>query len=378
VQSSLYIHIPYCVRKCSYCDFNSSECQDISIDNYVPLLLEELTSIAGRFRVGPARTLFFGGGTPSLLSPRQVATVVETARDRYDLEKGAEVTLEANPGTVTPESLEGYLAAGVNRLSIGVQSFDERQLELLGRIHSAEEARAAARMAREAGFGRVGIDLIHSLPGQSLRDWEEELRAAIALGPDHISAYGLSVENGTPLAARVAAGELDLPDEDTAAAMFELTAKVLGEAGIEQYEISNFARPGCRSRHNSVYWQRGNYLGFGAGAHSFLREERYGARWANPPLVADYADSVRHGGPPEAAILTRREAMEEFFFLGLRLLDGVNLDRFASEFGADAQDEFPGTIEKLSTAGMLLLEGNILRLTQKGLILSNRVLSEFV
>jgi len=378
MKSSLYVHIPFCVRKCSYCDFNSSEDPGIALDDYVLLLLEELYSKADRFKVESAPTLYFGGGTPSLLSPRQVATVVQTVRDRYRLEKDAEVTLEVNPGTVTLESLEGYLSVGINRLSIGVQSFNDSQLKVLGRIHSAEEARDAVQMARAAGFRSIGIDLIHSLPGQTLQEWEQELQEATALKPDHISAYGLSVEKGTPFAAMVEAGELDLPDEETAAAMFELTTASLGKARFEQYEISNFARPGCRSRHNRVYWRRGNYLGFGAGAHSFLREPGFGARWENPPQMADYAAIVRSGRLPEAATLSRREAMEEFLFLGLRLMEGVDLDEFKGEFGADAQDEFPGTIERLTAAGLLINERSTLRLSPHGLILSNRVLCEFV
>jgi putative oxygen-independent coproporphyrinogen III oxidase len=378
VKSSLYIHIPFCARKCSYCDFNSYENPGISLGDYVPLLLEEFSAKADRFKVESAPTLYFGGGTPSFLSPRQVATIVQTVRDRYGLEKDAEVTLEANPGTVTLESLEGYLSAGINRLSIGVQSFHDNRLKVLGRIHTAEQAKSAAIMARAAGFKSIGIDLIHSLPGQALQEWELELQEATAIRPDHISAYGLSVEKGTPFAALVEAGELVLPDEETAASMFELTAATLGKAGYEQYEISNFALPGRRSRHNRVYWQRGNYLGFGAGAHSFIRAPGFGVRWENPPQMAEYAASVNSCRLPDAATLSRREAMEEFFFLGLRLLEGVDLDEFKGEFGADARDEFPGTIERLTAAGLLVDDGNTLRLSPHGLILSNRVMCEFV
>ncbi len=378
MKSSLYIHIPFCVRKCSYCDFNSSENPGIALGDYVLLLMEELSSKADRFKVESATTLYFGGGTPSLLSPRQVATVVQAVRDLYGLENDAEVTLEVNPGTITLESLEGYLAGGINRLSIGVQSFDDSLLRVLGRIHSSAEAREAVRMARATGFRSIGIDLIHSLPGQTLQEWERELQEAMGLKPDHISAYGLSVEKGTPFAAMVDRGELDLPEEEIAAEMFELTTATLGKAGFEQYEISNFARPGCRSRHNRVYWRRGNYLGFGAGAHSFLREPGFGARWENPPQMADYAASVSRGRLPDTATLSRQEAMEEFFFLGLRLLEGVDLDEFAGEFGADARDEFPGVIERLTGAGLLVNDKSRLRQSPHGLILSNRVLCEFV
>jgi oxygen-independent coproporphyrinogen III oxidase len=378
LKSSLYIHIPFCVRKCSYCDFNSYENPGISLDDYVLLLMEELSSKADRFEVESAPTLYFGGGTPSLLSPGQVASIVQAGRDLYGLEKGAEVTLEVNPGTVTLESLEGYLSGGINRLSIGVQSFNDGLLKVLGRIHSSEDAGDAVLMARAAGFRSIGIDLIHSLPGQTLQEWEGELQDAIALKPDHISAYGLSVEKGTPFAAMAERGELDLPDEEIAASMFELTSATLGKAGFEQYEISNFARPGCRSRHNRVYWRRGNYLGFGAGAHSFIREPGFGARWENPPQMADYAERVRSGHLLDGATLSRREAMEEFFFLGLRLMEGVDLNEFADEFGVAARDEFPGVIERLSATGLLVTDGSTLRLSPHGLILSNLVLCEFV
>lgn len=378
MKSSLYIHTPFCVRKCNYCDFNSSEDPGISLDEYVLLLINELSSEAGRFKVESAPTLYFGGGTPSLLSARQVAAVVQVVREQYGLEKDAEVTLEVNPGTVTPELLEGYLAGGINRLSIGIQSFQDDKLRSLGRIHTSEEAKDAVRMARKAGFRSIGIDLINSLSGQTLQEWATELQEAIALQPDHISAYGLTVEEGTPFGAMAERGELDLPDEETSAAMFELTSSFLRSSGYEQYEISNFALPGCRSRHNQGYWRRGNYLGFGAGAHSFSREQGFGARWENPQQMSDYAETVRRCRPPVAATLLRREAMEEFFFLGLRLLDGVDLDAFKIEFGTHAEEEFPGVIERMTASGLLVRDGGQLWMSAHGLILANRVLCEFL
>ncbi len=203
---------------------------------------------------------------------------MEAARTQFTVDKDAEITLEANPGTVTLESLKGYLAAGVNRLSIGMQSLDDCQLALLGRIHSADDARAAFKAARTAGFSNIGIDLMHGIPRQTPDAWQETLREAVALKPEHISVYGLSVEAGTPFAKKAEMGELNLPDEEQAVAMFEQTAESLCRAGYEHYEISNFARPGYRSRHNQVYWRRGNYLGFGAGAHSFLNRPAYGCQ----------------------------------------------------------------------------------------------------
>lgn len=379
MKCSVYIHIPFCSRKCSYCDFNSSDNPDLSPLRYTELLCEEIGATAPAFALQPAPTLYFGGGTPSLLPPLLIARIMAAVTGSCGLEDNAEVTLEANPGTLSPESLAGYLAAGVNRLSIGVQSFDDAKLRLLGRIHTAEEARAALAMARRAGFSNIGIDLMHSLPGQSLADWRATLTEAIAMKPEHISAYGLTVEEGTPLAALVARGEISLPEEELAAAMFELTAELLPQTGYDHYEIANFALPGCRSRHNQVYWQRGNYLGIGAGAHSFFRSPGHGVRWENPAQLADYA---AHAGEPRRIDtidpLSRREAMAEFFFLGLRLMAGIDLGRFAEEFGVAAEAAYPGVIARLVANGLLLQEGGRLRLSAQGVLLANRVMEEFI
>ncbi len=376
---SIYIHIPFCSRKCSYCDFNSYDTPEISPVDYVELLLGELKATAAEFALQPAPTLYFGGGTPSLLAPGQIARLVAAVRNSCGLAADAEVTLEANPGTLSRESLAGYLAAGVNRLSIGVQSFDDAKLRLLGRIHSAEEARAAITMARLAGFSNIGIDLMHSLPGQTLAEWQLTLNEAIAMRPEHISAYGLTAEEGTPFAAMVAQGSMLLPDEELAAEMFELTAGLLQQAGYEYYEISNFARSGFRSRHNQVYWERGNYLGIGAGAHSFVRTPGYGLRWENPAKLTDYAAVVKEGRErADAAPVSRSEAMAEYFFLGLRLMAGVDLGRFKDEFGVDATAAFPLVVERQIGRGLLIMGGGRLRLTQRGLLLANRVMLEFV
>jgi len=379
VITSLYLHIPFCLRKCGYCDFNSYEAGEIPLEDYAGLLQQELCRQTMRFAPATVPTVYFGGGTPSLLPPQLVGRLLETAANHYHLPPAVEVTLEANPGTVTQESLAGYRAAGVNRLSIGVQALDNRLLALLGRVHTADQAKDALLLARRAGFTNVGIDLMHSLPGQSLARWEETLRRAVEMAPEHISAYGLSVEEGTPFATNVAAGKLLLPDEETAAAMFELTADFLTDAGYEQYEISNFARPGYRSRHNQVYWRRGNYLGCGAGAHSFMREPGYGRRWENPPGLAEYAAQQQRSAPGyDEEHLSREDAMAEFFFLGLRLLAGVDLQEFKTEFGVEVAGAFPGVVERLVAAGLLLCEGDNSRLSRRGIMLANRVLADFV
>jgi len=379
VKSSLYFHIPFCRSKCSYCDFNSSDQPDISTASYVELLREELRLRSRVFGTHVVPTLYFGGGTPSLLTPAQITCLLAAVRTHFTVEKDAEITLEANPGTVTLASLQGYLAAGINRLSIGIQSLDDPQLALLGRIHSADEARSAFNTARAAGFSNIGIDLMHGLPGQTLDAWQVTLQAAVAMKPEHISVYGLSVEAGTPFAKKAAQGELHLPEEELAAKMFELTAEALCSAGYEHYEISNFARPGRRSRHNQVYWRRGSYLGFGAGAHSFLKSPGYGSRWENPAALAEYAAVVcSQKLPGIEESLPREEAMSEFMFLGLRMLEGVDSKEFADQFGLELEEAFPNRVGKLCERGLLTAEGSMLRLTSKGLLLANLVMQEFV
>lgn len=376
---AIYIHIPFCIRKCSYCDFNSYDIPDIAPPDYVELLLGEISSTATALAGQPAATLYFGGGTPSLLPPPGIARLIAAVSSSCGLTEDAEVTLEANPGTITLASLQGYLAAGVNRLSIGVQSLDDAELQLLGRIHSADEARAAIAMARRAGFRNIGIDLMHSLPGQSIAAWQSTLDETIAMRPEHISAYGLTAEEGTPFAAMVASGNMMLPEEDLAVAMFELSAERLQQAGYDHYEIANFALPGLRSRHNQVYWRREDYRGFGAGAHSFFRSPGYGVRWENPAKLIEYAAvAMGNSAPGKATAITRREAMAEFFFLGLRLTSGVDPGRFKEEFGVDAEAAFPGVIAAQIDRGLLVMADGMLRLTPRGLLLANRVMEEFV
>lgn len=378
---SLYIHYPFCLQKCLYCAFNSCVDAPCSADQYVAGLLREMTLRAGMPQKGSATvTLYFGGGTPSLLEPRQVARIIAAAAQYYALAADAEITLECNPGTVTGEKLAAFRAAGVNRLSLGVQSFDDALLERLGRVHSAEQALAAFAAARGAGFDNIGIDLIHSLPGQTLGQWQRELERACALRPEHLSVYGLAVEEGTPFAELEEAGKLSLPDEDVAADMYEKSAEILGANGYEQYEIANFARPGCRSRHNSGYWQRRPFLGFGAGAHSFLRAPGDGIRFSNADRVEDYLRMLADDSLPtgESRTLSPAEAMAESLFLGLRLTEGVALEHFQKEFSVSFQEVFGSACADLFAAGLLELRHGFLRLTAKGRILSNQVFVRFL
>lgn len=379
--TALYIHIPFCVRKCLYCAFTSTDDAPLATDEYVALLLREMEIRAGALAYPPrATTLYLGGGTPSLLEPSLVGSIIECAERLFRLDPAAEVTLEANPGTVTAASLAGYRDSGVNRLSLGVQSLDDRMLARLGRVHTAQDVREAFDLARRVGFDNIGIDLIHGLPGQDLDHWRDQIQQAVALCPDHISAYGLTVEEGTPLARLEEEGLLALPDEENAAAMFEETGEVLAAAGYEQYEIANFALPERRSRHNQVYWRRGNYLGFGAGAHSFLREPSPGLRWRNPDDLGVYGSLLAEGVLPECdrARLAEGDAMAEWLFLGLRMLEGVEEEQFRAEFGVPLAQIHDPAIERLCAAGLLAREGGRLRLTRRGVILSNRVFAAFL
>ena len=381
MRAGLYLHFPFCLKKCLYCDFNSATSSPAAREEYAGLLLQEM-ELRQRELPAPVRaaTLYFGGGTPSLMDPRQVGLLVQAALNRFGLEADAEVTLEANPGTLTPERLAGYRAAGVNRISLGIQSFEERLLKRLGRVHSKEEALTAFDAARRAGFDNISIDLMHSLPGQSPLQWREALAQGIALSPEHISAYALSVEEGTPFAALFAAGKLPLPDEDAAAVMFEATAELLEGAGYRHYEISNFARPGCASRHNGAYWSRDSYLGFGSGAHSFWNDNGLGERWRNTEDPAAYREAIVSGVIPqrELEILTLEQAVSESFFLGLRVLTGLDLARLESLYGTAALA--PGLAEaaRLVAGGALVREDNLVRLAPNAVILANSVFSRFL
>jgi oxygen-independent coproporphyrinogen-3 oxidase len=381
MRTGLYIHFPFCLKKCLYCDFNSAASSPETREDYAELLLKEM-ELRQRELPVPVRaaTLYFGGGTPSLMSPEQVGSLVEAAASRFGLEAGAEVTLEANPGTLTPERLAGYRAAGVNRISLGIQSFEDRLLARLGRVHSKKEALAAFDAARRAGFNNLSIDLMHSLPGQSPRQWRDALEQGIALAPEHISAHALSVEEGTPFADLLAAGELPLPEEEQAAAMFEVTGELLEGAGYQHYEISNFARPGRTSRHNGAYWSRDSYLGFGAGAHSFWNNDGLGVRWCNAEDPQQYREAIAGGSIPqrEREALTLEQAVSEAFFLGLRVLTGLDLARLESLYEQAALAPHLAEVARLAESGLLVREGDLVRLAPGAVILANGVFERFL
>ena len=379
--SRLYLHIPFCMRKCPYCAFASWQGAENDADTYAELLLKEMLLARQRsVPLQPLDSVYFGGGTPSLLSPRKVARVLERVAELFGLNERAEITLEANPGTVDCRKLDGFRSAGINRISFGVQSFDDRMLAALGRIHTAHQAREAFGEARKTGFSNISIDLINTLPGQTPELWRADLEQAMALAPEHLSVYGLTLEEGTPFADRYSHNSPLLPDEDLSADMFEMADKLLTEGGYEHYEIANYARPDCRSRHNSGYWRRDGYLGLGVGAHSFMLEGKFGTRFCNTPDLGEYSSSVAKGELPRRDItpLVREDALAEFMFLGLRMADGVTFSAFREIFGIGIDQIFGKELEELLAQNLLQADSNGLALTRRGMLLSNRVFSRFL
>jgi len=389
VAFGLYIHIPYCQAKCPYCDFNSYAAERWPEADYVEALVCELDHYAQQAPWADAAitTVFFGGGTPSLFAPASIEKVLTAvfAHWRVDDSAPLEVTLEANPGTVTLEKLRALRATGVNRLSVGVQSFHAHHLCRLGRIHDATQAVAAVEQARQAGFANVGIDLIFALPEQTAAEWESDLTQACRLCPEHISAYNLTYEEGTPFASLRQRGVLRPLPEETEVAMFTGTQEILSAAGYVQYEISNYARSGYRCRHNLTYWRGGDYLGVGAGAHSYARPTTVdanavcGRRWSNARAPYVYLQSVAQRRHARAHVedLDARRARGEFVFLSLRCLDGFDAAEFRQRFGNDFPALFPHAAD-LCDGGLLECSGGRWQLTPRGVLLADSVFSSFL
>jgi len=376
----LYIHVPFCREKCSYCAFVSRPPQCGELEVYHELLCQELHAVSERgITGGPLDSIYFGGGTPSLLKSDQVAGVIETAATLFQLPTGAEVTLEANPGTIDTQRLCDFRAAGINRISLGIQSFDNHLLACLGRIHSSTQAYQAFGDIRQAGFDNVSIDLMYALPGQTFDSWGRELMAAVDLAPEHISVYGLTLEEGTVFAGRYTEGDAELPDEDVSADMFELADDLLTQAGYEHYEIANYARPGYRSRHNSGYWQRDDYLGIGVGAHSLFREG-YGLRFCNPDTLEEYTRQVLTGYQQQLNVqcVSRESAMAEYLFLGLRLAEGIDPGLFEEEFCCSWKELYGAIFSDLIRLELVRQFQGRFQLTRRGMLLSNQVFNRFL
>lgn len=391
---SIYIHIPFCVRKCLYCDFLSAAAHEEEIDSYVNLLLREIKEQSVFYGDHRVVSIFMGGGTPSLLPARETGRILERVREDFSLAGDVEITIECNPGTVTAEKLKNYITYGINRLSIGLQSTDDEELARIGRIHSYGDFLETYAMAREAGFHNINIDLMAGLPGQNLFSYRKTLERAAALLPEHISAYSLILEEGTPL--YVNQKKYTFPDEDEEREMYELTGRYLAQAGFHRYEISNYAREGYECRHNKVYWRRGDYAGFGLGASSMVQN----VRWKNPEdhtVYESYVEKMKTDGhdcagytartraaymagigAQEVQTLTAQEQMEEFMFLGLRLTEGVDLDEFALCFGKTAEEVYGKQISSFEKQGLLERRGRRLRLTPRGVDVSNVVFAAFL
>ncbi len=379
--------MPFCKSRCSYCDFATDVYRDSgAVERYVDALCREIKlrkparqqglndqhsdqALPNGRASAIVDTIYFGGGTPSLLEPPQVERILNAVNSVFSVDESAEITMEMNPATVTPEKLEALKTLGINRASFGVQTFNERDLKLLARGHDANDARQTYRMLREAGFANISFDLIAGLPGQTLEDWSRNLDEAIAMEPEHLSLYLLEVHESTPLAEQVRSGRRTPIEDELAAEMYEMMLDRLAAAGYEQYEISNFAKPGFESRHNTKYWRLEPVFGFGVSAHSFDGRERY----ANERDTARYIEMIERTGSGE----TYRETIDlasEFAFLGLRLNEGIILGNYESRFGMNISERVAGLLEN----GLVEMSAGRVRLTRKGMLFSNEVFGEFV
>lgn len=405
----LYIHIPFCARKCSYCDFLSFAAPERVYREYMDKLIEEICGQGPNFQEYRVSTIFLGGGTPSILPADLIMELFATLSENFDIALDAEVTLEANPGTLTMEKLEVYRQSGINRLSIGLQSADDKELKYLGRIHSYDSFLKSYQRARQAGFKNINVDLMSALPGQDVHSWKTTLKKVMMLKPEHISAYSLIIEEGTPfferfgepeckkgllsggqqenskkpetaseVAARAAVMTLpDLPDEDTDREMYHLTKEMMAAQGYERYEISNYAKKGYECRHNTGYWTGVEYLGLGLGASSYT----YGYRYHNTEDLQEYLSlNLYEGGAAARDIeeLSLEDKMEEFMFVGLRMMKGVSGSEFLERFGLNMWNVYGDVLKKLEQQGLIEVEAPMVRLTERGIDVSNVVLSEFL
>ena len=369
----LYVHIPFCSAICNYCNFNRGLFDVALKERYVAALLTEIRRAADGV---PADTIYFGGGTPSLLEPSEVAAVIDACRQSWALDRSAEVTLEANPETVTPERLAGFRAAGVNRLSYGVQSFRDDELGRLSRLHSARRAIEAFGMARAAGFDNISLDLMMWLPQQTVSQWIESVEALIELGPDHASMYMLEIYPNAPLRDAMARGRWSVAPEDDAAEMYLSGLDRMDQAGYVQYEISNVARPGRHSRHNLKYWTDGEWLGLGCSAHS----TRAGTRWKYVSAVEDYVSSVAAGGQivTERRPLSAEQQLEEALFTWLRLNAGLDLRAVKDRYDVDVWSRYGGELQPFVDQGVLSYDGRVLRLPRAGMLLAHEIMAVFI
>ncbi len=385
----IYVHIPFCVKKCNYCDFLSAPATKQVRKSYIEALARQIEEhkdfvTEGNYEV---KTIYFGGGTPSLLEADEMGEVFCKVKEVFGLSDTEldtmEITLEANPGTFGKDKLLAYHKMGFNRISMGVQSMNNEELGLLGRVHTVEEFLENYKLARECGFENINVDLMQSLPGQTLEGWENTLKQVIKLNPEHISAYSLIIEEGTKFFEWYAEKEELLPDEETERAIYYRTEELLQEAGYERYEISNYAKPGKESRHNLSYWQGVDYLGLGLGASSLIRGERL----VNEDELVKYVgidqslaenEKKKYCFVKERDILTKKEQMEEFMFLGLRVMKGVSKKEFLEHFGVTMEEVYGEVLDRFRAEELLVVDGDMVALTRKGIDVSNYVFAEFL
>jgi oxygen-independent coproporphyrinogen-3 oxidase len=371
----LYLHVPFCRSLCAYCTFTRGLFAEGLKDRYVAALAREIRDAGGSAGTARADTIYIGGGTPSLLDPSEVEQLVRACRETFDLDPHAEITLEANPESTDPSRLAGFRAAGVTRLSLGAQSFLDAELVLLGRIHTAAEARRAVAQAVDAGFESVGVDLMMGLPGQSLADWLTSVDELAALVPTHASLYVLEIHPHDRLRVEMARRGLAAAADDLVADMYLAAMERLEESGYRQYEISNLARPGRESRHNTKYWSDGDWIGFGSAAHS----ARDGVRWRNVDDVEEYIARVDGSGPvAEREVLSARRRLEDALFMGLRRAEGVDADALRRKYGIDVWGAFGSRLGPFVEAGLLVRQDGTLQLTRRGMLLANEVMMSFV
>lgn len=364
----LYIHIPFCVRKCEYCDFVSYPGRESEHEAYIDAVCREMRGYGGE-KVG---TVFIGGGTPSVLEPKLISRLCDNIKSSFCVEPGAEFTMELNPGTVTEEKLDAMLEGGVNRASVGVQSFNNDELRAAGRIHDAAAAVKTVDMLKDGGMENISIDLMQSLPMQTAESFNSSLKTAVSLPIKHISVYSLILEEGTPMRSKYESGVYREPDEDEERELYRFTGRFLAEHGFERYEISNYALPGFESKHNTMYWDRGEYIGLGAAAHSYYG----GRRYCNTCALGEYIEGNMRAGGGEK--LTDDDRMSEFMMLGLRKTKGVSVSDFKERFGRNFFEVYGAIAGKFSKLGLLDLSDGRCRLTERGIDVSNTVMCEFI
>lgn len=370
----IYVHIPFCVKKCRYCDFLSSPCDEAGREEYVKTLIGEIRESAKHFRNYQVDTIFVGGGTPSILEGDQMKRILKAVGENYNLERYTECTMECNPGTMTRQKAEAWLEAGVNRLSLGLQSANDNELRALGRIHRVEEFLDSYLLARNCGFQNINVDLMNALPYQTMDSFDATLRSVAGLAPEHISVYSLIVEENTPLYDWVHSGNEDtLPSEDVERQMYYSAKSILGEYGYERYEISNYARKGYECRHNLGYWERKEYAGFGLGAASLVGNVRYN-NLSDRKAYMECSGSRKEN----EEVLSREDEMAEFMFLGLRKIAGISKEKFYDTFAIKYEEVYGKVTKELAEKGLIHEEGDTVRLTEFGIDVSNVVMAEFL